>query len=327
MQPEISVVVPLYNEAGNLAELYTRLTTTLAAMGRAYELVLVDDGSTDDTGVRLRAMAARDPHVCAVELRRNFGQTAGQAAGIDHARGDIVVLMDGDLQHFPEDIPLLVAKLDEGFDIASGWRKHRADHLLWRRVPSRIANWLMAKISGVALRDFAGFKAYRRDVLAEVDLYGELHRFIPALASWQGVQIAEVPIQHVNRQVGESNYGISRTFRVLCDLITVKFMISYVSRPLYFFGRIGFVVFGIGVGIAVVLTGLYYGGVIAMHDHLGNLMLAILAMVLGVQLIVTGLGFEVASRIYHTTHQRKIYKVRRIHRQSDVPKLAVQAGC
>lgn len=315
MKPEISVVIPLYNEEDNIAELHERLTRTLQVFGRRYELVFVDDGSTDASLARLQALVPHDPNVRVVVLRRNFGQTAGLAAGIDHAQGPIIVIMDGDLQHFPEDIPNLVAKIDDGYDIASGWRAKRVDNFFLRRVPSKIANWLMAKISGVHLHDFAGFKVYRSEVIKKVDLYGELHRFIPALASWQGVRIAEVPIQHVERQHGASNYGLGRTFRVLCDLLTVKFMISYVSRPLYFFGRAGLILFTLGFVIAAGLTALYYADLLEMQDHLGNLIFAMLNMVLGVQLVAVGLALEVMSRIYHTTHQRKIYTVRHVYGQ------------
>ncbi|MBI4367505.1 MAG: glycosyltransferase family 2 protein [Deltaproteobacteria bacterium] len=312
-QPEFSIVIPLYNEAANLGELHARLTQVFARTQRSYEIVFVDDGSRDGTPERCKALADADACVRLVRLRRNFGQTAGLAAGIDHARGQFLVIMDGDLQHFPEDIPALIAKIDEGYDIASGWRTKRVDNFWLRRFPSKVANWLMRKSSGVELHDFAGFKCYRREVLQHVDLYGDLHRFMPALASWHGVKIAEVPIQNVERQRGKSNYGLSRTFRVLCDLLTVKFMISYVSRPLYFFGRIGLVLFGIGLAVALVLAGLFYGGAIRMTDHLGNLIFAMLNMVLGVQLIATGLVLEVLSRIYHTTHHRKIYAVAEVY--------------
>lgn len=313
MHPEISVVIPLFNESENLDELHTRLCRTLEGAGRSFECVFVDDGSRDATPHRLRALADRDARVRVIRLRRNFGQTAGLAAGIDAACGALVVIMDGDLQHFPEDIPALLAKMDEGYDIASGWREKRVDNFWLRRFPSKVANWLMRKSSGVELHDFAGFKIYKREVLQDVDLYGELHRFIPALASWQGVRIAEVPIRNVERQRGHSNYGLSRTFRVLCDLLTVKFMISYVSRPLYFFGRIGLGLFGLGFLVAALLVGLYYTDLIRMGDHLGNLIFALLNMVLGVQLIATGLVLEVMSRIYHTTHHRKIYAIAEVY--------------
>lgn len=313
-QCELSVVVPLYNEEDAVAELYDRLKKVLNELNRSYEIVFVDDGSRDRTFEIARSIAEKDHLVTLVRLRRNFGQTAGLAAGFDHCSGDIIIAMDGDLQHFPEDIPLLVAKIDEGCDIASGWRERRVDNFLLRRLPSLIANKLMALLSDVELHDFGTtFKAYRREVLEGVDLYGELHRFIPALASWQGVKIAEVPIQNIVRPKGKSKYGLSRTFRVLMDLLTVKFMISYVARPLHFFGLIGLAFFSVGFAVALVITLLYYFGDLVVGEHLGNLIFAMLMMVLGVQLAAIGLSLEVSSRIYHTTHDRRIYAVRSVY--------------
>ena len=310
---EISVVVPFYNERESVKELYSRLKKVLDGTKRSFEIVLVDDGSNDDTYKIAKEVQQNDPHVTLVRLRRNFGQTAGLAAGFDHSQGDIIIAMDGDLQHFPEDIPRLLAKIDEGYDIASGWREQRVDNFLLRRLPSMIANKIMAILSGVKLHDFGTtFKAYRRNILKDVDLYGELHRFIPALASWQGVTIAEVPIQNIVRPKGRSKYGLSRTFRVLMDLLTVKFMISYVSRPLHFFGFVGLILFSIGFLIALAITLFYYFGGLVISEHLGNLIFSMLLMVLGVQLIAIGLSLEVSSRIYHTTHNRKIYAVRSI---------------
>lgn len=312
---EISIVVPLYNEEDAIAELHERLKKVLNALNRSCEIVFIDDGSRDRTFALATAIAEKDHLVTVVRLRKNFGQTAGLAAGFDHAGGDIIVAMDGDLQHFPEDIPLLIAKIDEGSDIASGWREKRVDNFLLRRLPSLIANRLMAILSGVKLHDFGTtFKAYRREVLENVDLYGELHRFIPALASWQGVAIAEVPIQNIVRPRGKSKYGLSRTFRVLMDLLTVKFMISYVARPLHFFGAAGLVFFGVGFAVALIITLFYYFGNLVVGEHLGNLIFSMLMMVLGVQLIAIGLSLEVSSRIYHTTHERRIYAVREIVR-------------
>lgn len=311
---EISVVVPLYNEEDSVSELYARLKKVLDGLARSYEIVLVDDGSRDRTFEIAKGIQERDPLVTLVRLRRNFGQTAGLAAGFDHASGDIIVAMDGDLQHFPEDIPALLAKIDEGYDIVSGWRERRVDNFLLRRLPSLVANRLMALLSGVRLHDFGTtFKAYRREALEGVDLYGELHRFIPALASWQGVAIAEVPIRNIVRPKGKSKYGLSRTFRVLFDLLTVKFMISYVARPLHFFGIVGLAFFGVGFTVALIITLMYYFGDLVVGEHIGNLIFAMLMMVLGVQLGAMGLSLEVSSRIYHATHARKIYAVRSVH--------------
>jgi glycosyltransferase involved in cell wall biosynthesis len=308
---EISIVVPLYNEEDVVAELHKRLTDVLVGIGRSYEIVFVDDGSRDKTFSIAKGIFDSDPKVKLIRLRRNFGQTPGLAAGFDNAIGDVIIAMDGDLQHFPEDIPLLLAKIDEGYDVASGWRKKRVDNFILRRFPSIIANRLMAMLSGIKLHDFGTtFKAYRREVLQSVELYGELHRFIPALASWQGISIAEVPIQNIVRPKGKSNYGLSRTFRVLMDLLTVKFMISFVARPLHFFGFFGLFLFSIGFMVAFIITLLYYFGGLVIVDHLGNLIFSMLMMVLGVQLVAIGLSLEVSSRIYHTTHKRKIYAIR-----------------
>jgi glycosyltransferase involved in cell wall biosynthesis len=316
MQPaslDITVTAPLFNEEENVAELHSRLTKVLSALGRTYEIILVDDGSTDRTFKIARDLQKGDPRLRIIRLRRSFGQTAGLSAGFDHARGRTIIAMDGDLQHFPEDIPQLLAKLDEGYDVASGWRKRRVDSFFLRRLPSLIANRLMAWLSGVRLHDFgAVFKAYRREALEDVDLYGELHRFIPALVSWKGVSIAEVPIQNVVRGRGKSNYGLSRTFRVLMDLITVKFMISYIARPLHFFGMMGLLLFALGFSVALVITILYYFSDLVIAEHLGNLIFSMLSMVLGIQLVAIGLSLEVSARIYHATHGRRIYAVREI---------------
>ncbi|MFH1830359.1 MAG: glycosyltransferase family 2 protein [Pseudomonadota bacterium] len=310
---ELSVVVPLFNEEDNIKELHSRLKKVLDGLGRSYEIILVDDGSTDKSFALAKEIQKTDKYLLIIRLRRNFGQTAGLAAGFNHSRGEIIIAMDGDLQHFPEDIPNLLAKIDEGYDIASGWRKQRIDNFLMRRLPSMIANWLMAMLSGVKLRDFGTtFKAYRRVALEDTDLYGELHRFIPALASWKGLSIAEVPIKNIVRPKGKSNYGISRTFRVLMDLLTVKFMISYITRPLHFFGMIGFLLFAVGFVIAFIITSLYYFDDLVIAEHLGNLIFSMLSMVLGIQLIALGLSLEVSVRIYHVTHERDIYAIREI---------------
>lgn len=313
---EISIVTPLFNEEKSVRELYERLKKVLDGLGRSYEIIFVNDGSRDRTAEIASGLCDKDKSLTLVNLRKNFGQTAGLAAGFDHSRGDIIIAMDGDLQHFPEDIPLLLAKIDEGYDIASGWRKRRVDNFLYRRLPSMIANKIMAILSGIKLHDFGTtFKAYRREVLENVELYGELHRFIPALASWQGITIAEVPIQNVVRPGGKSKYGLSRTFRVMMDLLTVKFMINYVARPLHFFGVIGLAFFGIGFLVAATITILYYFSDLVVGEHLGNLIFAMLMMVLGVQLGAIGLSLEVSSRIYHATHNRKIYSIRSVCRK------------
>src|SRR5258708_29642074 len=238
----LSIVVPLFNEVATIHELHKRLTEVLLLIGLPSEIVYVDDGSSDGTAEALTAIARRDPRVRLTPLARNYGQTAALAAGFDAASGDVIVAMDGDLQHAPEQIPKLLAKLNEGYDIVSGWRSNRVDGLWTRRLPSKIANWMMAKLSGVPLHDFGTtFKAYRAPVIKRIQLYGDLHRFIPALASWNGARIAEVPIANIPRPQNQSHYGLSRTWRVAADLMTVRFLLRYVTRPLHLFGPIGFV--------------------------------------------------------------------------------------
>src|SRR5881396_788598 len=245
---QLSIVVPLFNEAATIHELHKRLTEVLLLIGLPSEIVYVDDGSDDGTADALTTIAQRDPRVRVTSLARNFGQTAALAAGFDAASGDVIVAMDGDLQHAPEEIPKLLAKLDEGYDIVSGWREQRVDNLWTRRLPSKLANWMMAKLSGVSLHDFGTtFKAYRAPVIKRIRLHGDLHRFIPALASWGGARIAEVPIANIPRPQNQSHYGLSRTWRVAADLVTVRFLLRYVTRPLHFFGPVGFAAVAAGM--------------------------------------------------------------------------------
>ena len=314
--PKYSIVVPLHNEQENVTDLYDRLKAVMEANGESFEIVLVDDGSEDNTFALLREIAAVDSRVTVVKLRRNFGQTAGLAAGFDHARGEYIIAMDGDLQHDPSDIPMFLEKIAEGYDIVSGWRKQRIDNLWLRRIPSRIANWMMAKLSGVDIHDFGTtFKAYRREILEQVPLYGELHRFIPALASWHGASIIEVPIRNVNRERGLSHYGISRTFRVFFDLITIRFLLRYLSRPLHFFGT---------VGMLSILTGFSVAGWLAVQkvfysSHLlvqhGPLMIfgAVLFLA-GLNMLAVGLLGEMQVRHYHEPTRRAPYSVDRVLR-------------
>ena len=289
--PKYSVVVPFHNEQENVTELYDRLKAAMESVGGSFELVLVDDGSTDRTFALLRDIAAVDSRVTVVKLRRNFGQTAGLAAGFDHATGEFVIAMDGDLQHDPADIPQFIAKLEEGYDIVSGWRKVRIDNLWLRRIPSRCANWLMARLSGVDIHDFGTtFKAYRRETLNSVPLYGELHRFIPALAAWHGATICEIPIKNVNRERGISHYGLGRTFRVFFDLLTIRFLLRYLSRPLHFFGRYGMlaILAGGGIGIWLAVEKLLRGMEV-MEQHGPLLIFAAVLILAGVQLLALGL--------------------------------------
>jgi glycosyltransferase involved in cell wall biosynthesis len=254
-----------------------------------------------------------DHRLKVIRLRRNFGQTAALSAGFDEAQGSVVISLDGDMQHAPEDIPALLAKIDEGYDIASGWRKERIDNAVTRRIPSRIANWLMAKVSGVELRDFGTtFKAYRAEILKDVNLYGELHRFIPALASFYGARIAEVPIRNVLRTNGASHYGLSRTFNVMFDIMTIKFLLNYFTRPMHFFGRLGLLGTLSGVGILGTLGILRVSGRAQLGDHAPLMLLGALLLLTGLVMFSTGLLGEVLMRTYFESQGRRIYAVREV---------------
>src|SRR3954462_11905099 len=243
----LSIVIPVHNEEPSLLPLYDRLTAVLESLQKPYEILFIDDASTDRSFELLANLVETDERLKVIRLRRNFGQTAALSAGFHESRGDVIIAMDGDLQHAPEDIPALLRQIDEGYDIASGWRKERVDNAITRKIPSKIANWMMSKASGIDLRDFGTtFKAYRAEVLKDVHLYGELHRFIPALASFYGARVVEVPIQNTPRISGESHYGLSRTFRVLFDILTLSFLLKYFTRPMHFFGSIGLI--GTGAG-------------------------------------------------------------------------------
>jgi glycosyltransferase involved in cell wall biosynthesis len=314
--PKYSIVVPLHDEQENVTELYDRLKAVMESSGESFELVLVDDGSRDSTFALLREIAAVDSRVTVVRLRRNFGQTSALAAGFDNARGKYIIAMDGDLQHDPADIPIFLEKLAQGYDIVSGWRKRRIDNLVLRRIPSRCANWMMSKLSGVDIHDFGTtFKAYRREILESVPLYGELHRFIPALASWQGASICEVPIRNANRERGNSHYGLSRTFRVFFDLITIRFLLRYLGRPLHFFGSLGMASLLAGIAIAAVLgVGKFLNGTQIMTEHGPLMIFAAVLFLAGVQLLALGLLGEMQVRHYHEPSRRPPYSVDRILR-------------
>jgi glycosyltransferase involved in cell wall biosynthesis len=313
---KFSIVVPFHNEQESVTELYDRLKAVMEANGDPFELVFVDDGSTDQTFALLQQIAGVDSRVVVVKLRRNFGQTSALAAGFDHAKGEYVIAMDGDLQHDPADIPLFLEKIDEGYDIVSGWRKERVDNFILRRFPSRVANWLMAKLSGVDIHDFGTtYKAYRRDLLEEVPLYGEMHRFIPALASGYGASICEVPIKNVNRDRGASHYGISRTFRVFFDLITIRFLLRYLTRPLHFFGSVGMLGIATGSAIALWMTFLKIFTHIHLIDEHGPLVIsAAVLIVAGVQLLALGLLGELQVRHFHEPVSGVPYRVDKIIR-------------
>src|SRR2546425_2665480 len=308
---QLSIVVPLFNEVSTIDELQRRLTSVLFLIGLRSEIIYVDDGSSDGTAEALRAIESRYEHVRVINLARNYGQTAALAAGFDAAAGDAIVAMDGDLQHAPEEIPSLLAKLDDGYDIVSGWREQRVDNFWTRRLPSKMANWLMAKLSGVSLHDFGTtFQAYRAPVIKRIRLYGDLHRFIPALASWGGARIAEVPIANIPRPQNQSHYGLSRTWRVAADLITVRFLLRYVTRPLHFFGPIGFstVAAGLGGGGWVLATKIVTGAPVFL-EHGPLLLLSAVLVQTGVVLVGLGLLAGLLTRIYMDGRHRRIYAV------------------
>ncbi len=310
---ELSIVVPLLNEHDNIGPLYDQITRTLSGKYR-YEIIFVDDGSTDGGFGLLTQLHHTDAKVRVIRFRRNFGQTAALSAGFDHARGHIIIAIDADLQNDPADIPAMVDKLKEGFDVVSGWRKKRHDHALSRLLPSIMANWLIAKITGVNLHDFGcTLKAYRREVLAEINLYGEMHRFIPAIASWSGAKIAELVVNHRPRIAGTAKYGLGRTWKVILDLITVKFLGSFSTKPIYVFGGLGLIsAAGAMVSGAVVLYQKFIS-----YQHLAmnrNPLLVLTAMLITttVLLILMGLQAEMLVRTYHESQNRPTYVIREI---------------
>ncbi len=318
----ISIVIPIHNEEPAILPLYDRLISVLDTLGREYEIIFVDDASTDRSFELLANLVETDPRLTVIRLRRNFGQTAALAAGFDQTRGEVIISLDGDLQHDPGDIPALLAKVDEGYDIASGWREHRIDNALTRRIPSRIANWLMSKASGVDLHDFGTtFKAYRAEILEDINLYGELHRFIPALASFYGARIAEVPIKNILRPAGKSHYGLGRIFNVLFDILTIKFLLSYLTRPMHFFGGIGLVGTTIGGAILGYLFFYKITGHEIVQEH-GPLMVAgVVLLLVGMVMFTTGILGEVMMRTYFESQGRRIYAIREIRTRTKTEKV------
>lgn len=319
----LSIVIPIHNEEPAILPLYDRLTSVLEGLQKPYEIIFVDDASTDRSFDLLANLVETDHRLKVVRLRRNFGQTAALSAGFDEAQGNIVISLDGDLQHDPEDIPALLQKIEEGYDIASGWRKNRLDNAITRKVPSRIANWLMAKASGVDLRDFGTtFKAYRAEVLKDINLYGELHRFIPALAALYGARVVEVPIRNSPRASGSSHYGLGRTFHVLFDIITIRFLLRYFTRPMHFFGSFGLIGTLCGGGILGYLA-VYklFTSRDIVNEH-GPLMVAgALLMLAGLMMFCTGLLGEVLMRTYFESQGRRIYAVREIRTRRGEPQV------
>ena len=308
--PEISVFLPVYNEEPNLRPLHAKLDAALKSLGRSAEIVYVDDGSSDGSLSILRQIAAMDSRVRVVALRRNYGQTAAMAAGIDAARGKVLIPMDADLQNDPADIQRLLDKLDEGYDVVSGWRKNRKDKMVTRKIPSMMANRLISWIGGVPLHDYGcSLKAYRRESLQDVRLYGEMHRFIPIYASWAGARVTEIPVEHHARTMGKSKYGLSRTLKVVFDLMTIKFMASYQTKPIYLFGSFGMLAFAISL-----LGGLYavFLKVIHKADFVQTPLpvLSIVMFAVGVQFLLMGLLAEMLVRTYHESQAKAIYAVR-----------------
>ena len=313
--PKYSIVIPVLNEEGSLRELHRQLSEVMKGRFEPVEFVFVDDHSLDSTPEILAELADEDPRVISLRLKRKYGQTVALAAGFDHANGDIIISMDGDLQHDPADIPAMVEALEAtDSDIVSGWRQKRVDNFFFRRIPSRVANWLMAKLSGVNIHDFGTtFKVYRRETIKDVRLYGELHRFIPALASLNGAKVIEVPIRNVPRPQGKSHYGISRTSRVFFDLITIRFLLRYMLRPLHFFGPAGMISFLAGGGILgfLFLDKMFTGAdIFVQHGPL--LILGMLLSLFGLQFLATGLVGELMMRNYFEAHQKPVYRLERI---------------
>lgn len=308
----ISIVLPVYNEEENIALQYQHIVDSIKPSGLNFEIIFVDDGSRDRSVEILSEIARKDKRVKLVVFRRNFGQTAAMAAGIDYSSGDIIVFMDSDLQNDARDIPTLVDKIHEGYDVVSGWRKDRKDKLVSRKIPSRIANWLIAKVSGVKLHDLGcSLKAYRGEVLRQVKLYGEMHRFIPVHASWVGAKITEVPVRHHARKFGQSKYGIQRTFKVLLDLITVKFLGSYSTKPIYVFGGAGMALLILSFisGAAVILMKIFQG--LSMNRN-PLLFLTVLLILMSGMFIMLGILAELLIRIYHESQDKTPYTVKTV---------------
>jgi glycosyltransferase involved in cell wall biosynthesis len=309
--PEISVVVPLLNEQDNIGPLYEQVTQTLTDVYK-YEIIFIDDGSSDNSFDILAKLQKTDAAIRVICFRKNFGQTAALSAGFAHARGKVIVAIDADLQNDPADIPEMIAKLDEGFDVVSGWRKKRHDNAVTRLLPSKIANWLISRITGVKLHDYGcTLKVYRREVLEEIKLYGEMHRFIPALASWSGARIAEMPVNHRPRTTGKTKYGLGRTLKVILDLITVKFLGSFSTKPIYIFG---------GLGLASAIGAIASGWIVLYqkiaHNFAMNrnplLVLSALLITTTIQFILMGLLAELLVRTYHESQNRPTYVIKEI---------------
>ncbi len=306
---DLSVVIPLYNEEENVRPLVEEVTQQLQKLGRSYEIVLVDDGSTDGTRTALEAIARADTHAVVVRFRRNFGQTAAISAGIERSRGAVIVPMDGDLQNDPADIARLLAKMEEGFDCVSGWRKERKDKAITRRLPSVVANWLISWISGIALHDYGcTLKAYRRDVIEGVRLYGEMHRFIPIYAAWQGARVTEMVVNHRARRFGRSKYGLNRVAKVMLDLLVVKFLFNYLTKPIYVFGGFGLVAFVLSF---LALAWAVYFKLAGLKDFVSTPLPLLSAMLflVGFLSVLMGLLAEIVVRTYYESQDKRPYLI------------------
>lgn len=311
VSPDLSIVVPIHDEYENLPRLLEAISTALKETQYSYEIICVDDGSTDGSTERMKELAQQRTDLRSVILRRNYGQTAAMAAGFRFAQGRIIITMDGDLQNDPADIPILIDKLNEGYDLVSGWRKNRQDATVTRKIPSKIANWLIGEVTGVKVHDYGcSLKAYRAELVADMNLYGELHRFLPALAFIEGARITEIPVQHHARQFGRSKYGLDRTFRVVMDLMTVFFMRKFLTRPMHVFGLLGFFSMILGVAIGLYLTFLKLGFGASINRPL--LSLGVVLLLGGVQLFSLGILAELLIRTYHESQGRPIYRVREV---------------
>jgi glycosyltransferase involved in cell wall biosynthesis len=327
--PRYSIVVPFHDEQDSVRELHQRLSEVMTGRYDPVEFVYVDDQSSDATPQILAAIAEEDPRVAVLRLKRNYGQTTALAAGFDFASGDIIVSMDGDLQHDPADIPTLLDALEATHcDIVSGWRQKRVDNFLLRRLPSRIANWMMSKLSGVDIHDFGTtFKVYRREIIKDIPLYGEMHRFIPALAAWNGAKIIEVPIKNIVRPGGKSHYGISRTLRVFFDIITIRFLMRYMTRPLHFFGPPGLLGMFLGASILVVLlVQKIFWGVSIFVQHGPLLVLGMMLCLFGVQLLAVGLVGELLMRTHFESGENPVYRLERVFGASRASEAPAHAG-
>jgi len=309
---KISIILPVFNEEENLDDMNAEITGVVEDMDVDYEIIYIDDGSTDRSFDILSALREKNQNIKVIQFRRNFGQTAGLAAGFDYATGDIIITMDSDRQNDPNDIPMMLDKINEGYDLVSGWRFNRQDAWLSRKLPSKLANGLISIITGVKLHDYGcSLKAFRKEIIDNLRLYGEMHRFIPAIASWMGVHIAEVKVNHRARVAGTSKYGISRTFRVILDLVTVKFLLQYSARPIHFFGGIGMAsgVTGFLIAFVMLIQKLFFD--VAIGDR-PLLLLAVLLMFIGIQFVTFGLLGELMTRTYHETQNKPIYVIRQL---------------